>query len=224
MSSVQQNMAQQVGHNGEQMADNNEASACVTYFLELPKELRLQVWELCLPKRVVKKGYSKSRRSHICTDISLSPPPRPPWIAHVNREAREVALAFGSIAEVKQFRAGEDTETVWKDTSTDLVHDNIWPVKSSSFERAYSHYFLSWASTCSHKDAEGGKQIITFRNRITLRLTDEEIIECELFGLFGEVCSILVQQGDQKQITKVAQLVKKSGMDPGEKGRALSAL
>lgn len=61
------------------------------HFSELPTEIRLQIWQLAIPKSRVLRIASSSDRSHLKRIYPMQPLPIP-TILHVNRESRSVGL------------------------------------------------------------------------------------------------------------------------------------
>ncbi|KAI0148826.1 hypothetical protein GGR57DRAFT_230423 [Xylariaceae sp. FL1272] len=96
--------------------DTTRRADTFTKFGSLPPELRIEIWRLCLPHRIIEMHDIRSRRT-----ASACWPPRavrtPPLISRVCRESRTIALQNGSLQPMMGSGA-----PVWYDRKTDIIN------------------------------------------------------------------------------------------------------
>lgn len=125
-------------------------------FPDLPAELRLMIWRYCLPHRIVELDDPQDHTPgpfpcglNLTTYLNG----RPPLIARVCRESRDVALRSRSIISEE----GMPEEARWDswthltvppiDPSRDMVHINWEPGSAEYFDEGSSAYHLIWYAT-----------------------------------------------------------------------------
>ncbi|KAE8371384.1 hypothetical protein BDV26DRAFT_286839 [Aspergillus bertholletiae] len=96
--------------------------------MQLPPELRLIIWKLCLPYRVAQEdayhllldGADSHQACHTKRTTRLNA--QPPVIAFVNSESRQIALKEGCMLEPTNSNSG--IESFWVQPRRDILHFN----------------------------------------------------------------------------------------------------
>ena len=100
------------------------------YFVQLPVEIRLLIWELCLPYRTAELdppwhilGGEESRQ--ICNSVStMQHNAQIPAIASINSESRQVALRHGFKLERDTTYLRSEPSSIWVQPRRDVFHSN----------------------------------------------------------------------------------------------------
>ncbi len=146
---------------------NSTASSIMTthnsfdYFPLLPAELRVIIWELCLPRRIVDFNMPTERWSTPLLDDAIFLNSRPPLTTRVCRESREIAFKNGFIwkrfgrspsgmVQPKFTKGSYGIGNLWITRATDSVLVNVggpdftWGFKIIE-ELMPAYRFLRWA-------------------------------------------------------------------------------
>ncbi|KAI1805125.1 hypothetical protein F4811DRAFT_570323 [Daldinia bambusicola] len=196
-----------------------------TCFKNLPPELRLMIWEKCLPHRSVQMHDSAHR--DIERELEHTEPPAgplPPLIGRVCRESRDVALKHGGVEET----AFWDT-SVWFNRRTDNIfigtddYDQWLPSRSGEstnkgMERlVYDRNIplsIDRGVVLSHSGFPTGYEFAIWTleraaertecnvvlYHATMHATHEQAIASGLFGHFAEETTIYINIEDTKKI------------------------
>lgn len=132
----------------------------------------------------------------------------------------EVALAMYTEHESYRVKA-------WIDPSTDAYLDCTHYYDLIQFRPALTRCgwdLPSWVTADEFEENGRGAEKVPLVSisKIDLCLSRDDIINCGLFGLFGESLTIVVSENDKKTLEKVRDLVKKGGLhgDPLQSTRS----
>lgn len=142
------------------MENNDNNNQEFHFFSQLPTELRLAIWRICLPNRVVEIDYPWGEGGVFGAD---SPPcklqqttnlnRRAPTIGRVCRESRLVAFEFGhfrnngSTPEEVPWISNIRVNKTWLDPSRDTIHLNWTPAYSAGYYGDGSALdYLAWTA------------------------------------------------------------------------------
>ncbi|KAK0707349.1 hypothetical protein B0H67DRAFT_587338 [Lasiosphaeris hirsuta] len=87
-----------------QGSDHVEPAPSFTQFTLLPVEIREQIWQLALPRRVLDLREVRHNRTYLGVRSAVLPVP---YIAQVCREARDAVLRLGTALEIAWRRSGD---------------------------------------------------------------------------------------------------------------------
>ncbi|KAI1465920.1 uncharacterized protein F4812DRAFT_460899 [Daldinia caldariorum] len=208
------------------MEDSTAPQQKFTCFKNLPPELRLQIWEECLPSRSVPMHDSTHR--DVEADLEHTAPPAgplPPLIGRVCRESRDVALKHGSVQKTAfwdtpvwfnrktdHIYIGADEEERWMPSRNEesanegmelLVHDRNIPLSIDRgivfvSDQGYpnGYEFARWTLERAAERMECNVVL----SHVTMHATHEQAVASGLFGHFAEETPAYIDIEDDSKI------------------------
>lgn len=211
-------------------------------FPQLPKELRKAIWRECLPRRVLELDVP--RADLLAQDLpdelegtvscrledTTSLNSKPPVIAQVCFEAREVAFETGRLIDFRDLWDGASVNVhgtagpryaCWFDPACDAIHlhwnplyevewmttcDDPIPALLSLGAEAARGASLTWDGANSYDNTmtllkqAGQSYMLCLSQLVSIHASHEDAVQSGLFGLLGEERVVLVDAGDDSRI------------------------
>ncbi|KAI1270421.1 hypothetical protein F5Y18DRAFT_12824 [Xylariaceae sp. FL1019] len=208
------------------MEDVTDGAKVFTKFASLPPELRIEIWRLCLPRRVIQLHDIQYLLPPTMTCRPPKAMPNPPLISRVCRESRAIALQNGSVQPTMGAGA-----SVWYDQSTDVIQiGRVFTLASNkeSAEKVDSLRSGLKAFVCRPATRISVAGVLIFLDDaharwvvrrmverlvcsivvedISICLPREEAVSSGLFGLFAESTTIHVDMKDSKSFAALFAL------------------
>ncbi len=137
---------------------STDTEVCFKYFGKLPLELRLIIWDMALPSRIIDMFVGESEPDNVSVLVSF----KQPTIAKVCYESRELALRRGSMVFLKTSQP-RDTMGSW--TWFDSRHDTLRVNQSSVMEhipRSVENIIFDWSALLNHSSEDQNMNFAIF--------------------------------------------------------------
>lgn len=111
-------------------------------FSLLPNELRLTIWEMAIPRRLI--AFDSVEREGFRPQLAM------PHIAHACHEARQLVLKHGKMLEVPMITDLSTRVNLGFASSHNLMNDSLWEEKEPQWEAAVSSNGMRWNTLVIH--------------------------------------------------------------------------